>query len=166
MKDSMEEKSKTQKKKDALSLQKLGERLVGLSNDLINEIHLPPDLHDAVMDAKTIKKHGALKRQMQYIGSLMRKCDPGPIEEALHNLDAGNYRKAVEFQQLEHWRDELISGNDTLLDEIANVCPDCDRQRLSRLVRQARKEINEASPKASRALFRYLRSIRTAADQE
>jgi len=157
----MDEKSKTQKKKEALSLQKLGEQLVKLSNELLDDIKLPPEIYDAVMSARKLKSHGALRRQMQYIGTLMRKHDTSSIQEALHNLEAGNYRKALEFQELEQWRDELIAGSVTLIEEILKAYPDADRQKLSQLVRQARKEIkSDKPPHASRALFRYLRSVR------
>jgi ribosome-associated protein len=157
----MEEKSKTRKKKEALSLQELGERLVKLSNDLIDDMDLPTEVYDAVMFAKTLKKHGARRRQMQYIGTLMRKYDPSPIEKALHNLDTGNKRKAATFQELERWRDELIAGNGALMEEIIRTCPDAGRQQLSQLARQARKEMKSGKPpKASRALFRYLRDVR------
>ena len=157
----MDDKSKTQKKKEALSFQELGEKLVKLSNELIAEIKLPAEIYDAVKFAKTLKKHGALRRQLQYIGTLMRKYDPSPIQEFIHNLETGNYQKAVAFQELEHWRDELIAGNMTLMEEILKTCPDAGRQQLSQLVRQARKEVKiDKPPKASRALFRYLRSVR------
>lgn len=163
----MEEKSKTQKKKEALSLQKLGERLVGLSGELISDMNLPEELQEAVMAAKTIKKHGARKRQMQYIGLLMRKHDPSPVREALYNLDSGNERKAAEFQELERWRDELIRGNEKVLDEVVKNFSHADRQHLSRLIRQAQKEIRESKPpKASRALFRYLRDVREGSHPE
>ena len=156
----MEEKSKTQKKKEARSLQKLGEQLVKLSNELIDEIGLPAEIYDAVRSAKKMKQHGALRRQMQYIGTLMRKYDPSPIQEALQNLEAGNERKAMAFQELEHWRDELIAENMSLMEEILHTCPDADRQQLSQLVRQARKEMkSDKPPKASRALFRYMKNV-------
>lgn len=163
----MDEKSKTQKKKEAQDLQKLGERLVKLSNDLISDMVLPPEVYDAVMFAKTLKKHGALRRQMQYIGTLMRKYDPAPIQAALHNLDTGNERKAAAFQEMERLRDELIAGNVNLLDSIVKTCPDADRQQISQLVRQAQKEIKDNKPpKASRALFRYLRSFHDGTRQK
>jgi ribosome-associated protein len=165
-KKNMEEKSKTRKKKEALSLQELGERLVKLSNDLIGDMELPAEIYDAVMFAKTVKKHGARRRQLQYIGTLMRKYDPSAIQEALHNLDAGNERKATAFQKLERWRDELIAGNEALMEEIVRSCPDAGRQQLSQLARQARKEMKTGKPpKASRALFRYLRSVCKEAHQ-
>ena len=81
--------SKTQKKKAALSLQDMGARLVKLSNEQLKKIGLTEDILKAVNAAKTIKKHGPLDRQLQYIGSLMRKCDPTPIQEFLDALDKG-----------------------------------------------------------------------------
>ena len=81
--------SKTQKKQAALSLQDLGERLVKLSDELLHQIGLAEDILNAVKDAKAIKKHGPRDRQMQYIGSLMRKYDPAPVQEYLDALDRG-----------------------------------------------------------------------------
>jgi ribosome-associated protein len=79
--------SRTQKKKAALSLQDLGERLVKLSNEQLKLIDLPADVLAAVKAAKAITKHGPLSRQMQYVGKLMRKYDPAPVKERLDALD-------------------------------------------------------------------------------
>jgi len=79
--------SRTQKKKAALSLQALGERLVKLPDEQLDRIGLPADLLTAVKAAKTIKKHCPLNRQMQYIGSLMRLHDPAPVQNFLDVLD-------------------------------------------------------------------------------
>ena len=131
-----------------------------LSDDQVRDIDLPSEIYDAVTFARTIKSHGARKRQMQYIGALMRKIDTGPVQEAISNLDAGNYRKAMEFKRIEAWRDELVAGSNTLMEEILKECPDADRQHLTQLVRNARKEHEQSRPPgASRALFRYLREI-------
>jgi ribosome-associated protein len=81
--------SRTQKKKAALSLQDLGARLVKLTDEQLEQIGLAEDILRAVKLAKTIKKHGPLDRQMQYIGSLMRKFDPAPVQEFLDALDRG-----------------------------------------------------------------------------
>jgi len=81
--------SKTQKKQAALSLQELGERLVKLSDEQLKRIKLPENVLDAVRMAKTINKHNPLKRQMQYIGTLMRKHDPAPVREYLDSLEQG-----------------------------------------------------------------------------
>ncbi|MBS1127822.1 MAG: protein yjgA [Nitrospirae bacterium] len=83
----MEQTSRTRKKNAALALQELGERLVKLSNENIKLIDLPVALHQAVLLAKALKKHGPRDRQMQYIGALMRKCDPLPIQEALQRIE-------------------------------------------------------------------------------
>ncbi len=157
----MEQKSKTQRKKEAQSLQVLGEQLVKLSTERIEDIDLPVEIYNAVNFAKTIKKRGALKRQMQYIGTLMRKYDPEPVQEALHHIKLGSYKKSLDFEEIEKWRDELIAGNRMLIEEILKKCSDADRQQLTQLVRAARKEReNNNPPKASRTLFRYLQKIR------
>jgi ribosome-associated protein len=85
--------SKTQKKKAALSLQDLGGRLVKLSNEQLKQMDLPEDVLAAVKAAKAIKKHGPLSRQMQHIGSLMRKHDPAPVREFLDALERGTAGK-------------------------------------------------------------------------
>ena len=86
----MEPFSKTRKKKEALSLQALGEQLVTLSLEQLKGIDLPPVMYNAVVLAKTINKHGPRLRQMQYIGTLMRKYDPKPVQEALERLKKGS----------------------------------------------------------------------------
>jgi len=81
--------SKTQKKKAALSLQDLGERMVKLTDERLEQIGLAEDVLEAVKLAKTIKKHGPRDRQMQYVGTLMRKYDPAPVREFFDALDQG-----------------------------------------------------------------------------
>lgn len=156
----MEEKSRTQKKKEAEYLQELGEKLLKLSDEQMRDIDLPEAIFSAVKFAKTIKSHGARRRQMQYIGTLMRKIEVGPVQEALEHIEQGNLRKALEFKELEKWRDELIAGNKNLIEEILGKCPDADRQQLTQFVRQAVREMeNNKPPAASRALFRYLKAL-------
>ena len=158
----MDDKSKTQKKKEALALQELGEKLVKLSREQIEDIQLPEELHDAVTFAKTIKSRGALKRHMQFLGTLMRKIDAAPIQEAVDQIEQGDYRKAMIFKEIETWRDSLIDGNKMLLEDILSKHPDAERQKLNQLIRNAVKEREkEKSPRASRALFRYLAEIRS-----
>ena len=154
----MEQVSKTQKKKEALSLQAMGEQLVTLSSEQLKNMHLPVELLNAVTLAKSLKKHGALQRQMQYIGTLMRKHDPAPIQDALQRLEQGTRKQTEEHQQREKWRDELIAGNDLLIEEILIQLPHADRQHLTDLVQQARQEraVKNPIPKAARILFRYL----------
>ena len=154
----MEQLSKTQKKKAALSLQALGEQLVTLSAEQLKNMDLPMDMLNAVTLAKSLTKHGALQRQMQYIGTLMRKHDPAPIREALQRMEQGTRKQTEDHQQREKWRDELIAGNDQLIEEVLVQLPLADRQQLTDLVQKARQERAEKNPvpKAARTLFRYL----------
>lgn len=155
-----ERKSKTQMKNEVKALQKIGEQLVALSPDQLKTIHLPEELLTAVKNAHQISQHEAKRRQMQYIGKVMRKIDPEPIQKSLFNIQQGNYQKALSFKKIEKWRDELKEGNIEIIEEIINSCPNVQRQRLKQLARNARnpKETAKAS-KASRALFRYLKEI-------
>ena len=153
-----EEKSRSRIKGEMLALQKMGERLVGLSPVLIEKMDLPPDLKEAVFLARGLNKRGARRRQLQYIGSLMRRVNPEPIREALARIDQGQKKEAWAFQQTEQWRDRLIGGDDALIDELMKRFPHTNRQQLRRLTLSARKE-KERSPKAARALFRYLRAL-------
>ncbi|HAK60823.1 MAG TPA: ribosome-associated protein [Nitrospiraceae bacterium] len=154
----MEQVSRTQKKKAALSLLALGKQLVTLSSEQLRSIDLPVDLLDAVTVAKSLKKHGARHRQMQYIGTLMRRHDPAPIQDALRRIEQGTRAQTEDHRKREKWRDELIAGNDLLIEEILIQLPHTDRQQLTDLVQRARQEraAKNPVPKAARILFRYL----------
>nr|WP_083455975.1 ribosome biogenesis factor YjgA [Desulfosarcina cetonica] len=108
-----------------------------------------------------MRSHGARRRQMQYVGTLMRSVDVEPIEQALMDIEQGAYRQTQAFHRLEAWRDRLIDGDDALMAEILEDYPDADRQRLSQLVRNARKERGkeDAPARSARHLFRYLQGI-------
>lgn len=154
------EKSRTQLKKEAAALQKTGEKLVRLADDQLNRMKLPTALVEAIQAVRPMKSHGARRRQMQYIGTLMRRLDVAPIEQALMEIEQGAYRQAQAFHRIEAWRDQLVAGNDAVVDEILETFPDVDRQRLGQLVRSARKEKQrKAPPKSARNLFRYLKQL-------
>jgi ribosome-associated protein len=153
-------KSRTQKKNEARALQKLGEQLVALSPEQLAGIELSDELRRAVNEAATITSHGARRRQLQYIGTLMREFDPEPIQDALENIRYGDQQKLLAFKKIEKWRDELKEGNSALIEEILNNCPDAERQRLTQLARNARNEYEaQKGVKSSRILFRYLKQI-------
>lgn len=156
----VEQKSKSQVKREMHALQSLGEQLVDLSPNQIRKIEMPQDLREAVLFARTLKKSEAWRRQMQYIGTLMRNADPEPIREAVAEISRGRGIDAQLFQELEQWRKELIDGNDEFLGNALNHFPDADRKRLRHLALNARKEREgNKPPRASRALFRYLRDL-------
>lgn len=160
MVEATEYKSKSQAKREMLALQAIGERLVTLSTDQINRMNLPEDLREAVLFAKTLKKKEAWRRQMQYIGSLMRSADPEPIRKALDGIDRGLAYNAELFRELEQLRDGLVGNPDEFLGNTMSRFPGADRGRLNSLAAQARSEKEENKPpRASRALFRYLREL-------
>ncbi|MGD8252628.1 MAG: ribosome biogenesis factor YjgA [Desulfobacterales bacterium] len=156
-----ERKSKTRKKKDAHAAQQVGERLVDMPDEILARLQLPQGLLDALRFAKSLKKRGARRRQMQYIGTLMRHCDPLAIDASIAKAAARGGLKIGHHRQLEAWRDQLVVGDDALMERLLRRLPkQSDRDRLAALVQSARKEkADGAPPKHSRLLFRHLRSV-------
>lgn len=156
----MQDKSKSERKREITALQELGARLLELSNEQVREIAVPRELEEALLLARTLKSHGARRRHMQYIGVLMRKIDSEPIRTAINEIERGQKRKAREFRQIEQIRDSLLEGSDAVFEEIASRFPDTDIQKIRQLVRSSRKEEKEGRPpKHSRLLFKYLREV-------
>ncbi len=154
--------SKSQLKRDAHSLTELGKKLVQLDKGSLAKISLPNNLLDAINSAKNIRQHGALKRQLQYIGKLMRKTDCEPIQAA-YDAATNHYRADTkQLHVLENWRDRLLGEGDSALGELTDLYPDADRQHLRQLMRSAKKEhkLNKP-PRAARELFQYLKSLLT-----
>ncbi len=149
--------SKTRRKRDMHELQALGERLVALPAAQVDSMHLPADLALAVQEAKAITSHGARRRQMQYIGRLMREVDPAPIAERLAALDGHSAAAAAQHRRIELWRTRLLA-DDAALTEFAQEHPAADLQALRAAIRNARREQKEArAPRAFRELYRLLR---------
>ena len=155
--DIITEKSKSQLKREAHTLLELGRELTLLSTDELDQLPIPEPLLDAILTAKKINQHGGRKRQIQYIGKLMRQLDIEPLEEAMAQRQLKLKRETQRFHQIEQLRDGLIQGNDALFDDIMERYPSIDRQHLRQLIRNAQKESPPA--KASRNLFRYLRDL-------
>jgi len=158
--DQQQTPSKSQRKRDLDELKLLGHELLGFSDDALRQLLLPDTLLEALRTAQKIKAHGALKRQMQYIGKLLREIDDAPIRAAIEARDRQHATHTREFHRLEALRDHLLSGDGTALDEAMALFPLADRQLLRKLVRQARSEHEQNQPpRASRQLFRYLREL-------
>jgi ribosome-associated protein len=154
--------SKSQVKRDMLALQALGIEVVELTDAKFASIApiLPEKLRTAVADARTIRAHGGRKRQLQYIGRLMRQVDPEPIRDALAVWKRHSREQAVELHQLEAWRERLISEPEALHEYVA-AHPGTDTQRLRALIRNTREEqARNKPPKSYRELFRMLRDAR------
>ena len=153
----METISRTKKKKAAESLQAVGEKLVDLPEAQLEFLELPGDLKAAVRDARGMKSHGARRRQLQYIGRLMRHCDSDAVQEALDKLEARKNAERRRFKRVELWRDELVAGDDARLNWLKENFPDTDLQQLQHLVNCARGTARQMDAKeAARKLFRFL----------
>jgi len=154
-----EKPSKTQRKREMHELQGLGARLVELNPQQLDEIGLPEDLRDAVEFAQRTTKHEARRRQLQYIGKLMRSVDPAPIREKLKIWDGISVEHTARQHRVERWRDRLIE-DESALDELVREHPGIDARHLRALARKAREERAAGSPpRAYRELFRALRAI-------
>ena len=159
--------SKSQLKREMTALQKLGQRLVGLSRDKLAQLPLAERLHEAILEAQRITAHEGKRRQMQYIGKLMRDADAEAIAAQLNEWDNGSREHAAHFHELEHWRDRLLQGDTELTAFIARY-PATDAQHLRSLIRAARKEasantqLNEGQApqrKHFRALFQEIKNL-------
>jgi len=148
------------------ALQDMGEELVALEPKrlaaLAAEARLPEALVDAIHEARGITAWGARKRQLQYIGKLMREVDPEPIASRLDLLAHGRDAAAARLHALERWRDRLLAEPATL-DRLAAEFPGLDRSRFRALIHKARDErARGAAPRAFRELFRELKALRGA----
>lgn len=151
--------SKTQRKREVQALQDLGEELVALSADKLAGLELPPQLRDAVLEAKRISKFGALRRQMQYLGRLMREADADAIRSQLDVWKGTSVAETARLHAIERWRKRLIE-EDEALGELLERFPRADAQRLRTLIRNVKREAAAGKPPRSfRELFQELRQI-------
>jgi len=155
--------SKTKRKQEMTALQSLGARLVDLPESQIAELPMEENLREAVLEAKRITSHEAKRRQMQYVGKLMRKIDPEPLRERLEAMTGHSARAAAQHRRLEGWRERLLA-DDEALTAFAAEHPDADLQALRTLIRNARKEQKAAKPpRAYRELFRLIKECSSSA---
>lgn len=151
--------SKTKRKEAMHELRDLGAELVELSVGQLKRIELPENLMTAVRDCQKITAHGARRRQMQYIGKLMRGVDDAPIRAALALLRGESAAEVARLHRLERFRVRLMEDESTLT-EIANQWPEVDIQHLRQLRRNALKEQeNNKPPKSFRAIFQILKEL-------
>lgn len=151
--------SKTQRKKEMHELQALGAELVELAESQIAELQIPDALRAAVLEAKRIKTHEARRRQLQYIGRLMRDVDAGPIRAQLDALIGHSAQEAARHRRLESMREKLLAEDEALTAYVADHAG-ANLQALRTLIRNARREQKEGRPpRAYRELFRLLKAL-------
>lgn len=140
--------SKTDLKRESTELQGLGEALLDLRAGLFEPLGLPDKLVDAVAQAKRITNFEGKRRQMQFIGKLMRQLDEDSLQavrDALQVQQQGSAKEAAALHEAEGWRDRLIA-DDAALGQWLDTHPDTDSQQLRALVRQARKDAVPEKP--------------------
>jgi ribosome-associated protein len=148
--------SKTQLKKQMHDLQALGAELVELNDEQLASVELPERLRDAIHDARRMTKFEARRRQLQYIGKIMRDVDPEPIRSRLDAWKSVSRAHTARLHLLERWRTRLIE-DDTAITELMREYPHADAPRMRLLVRNIHRERETGQPpKHYRALFQLL----------
>jgi ribosome-associated protein len=160
--------SRTVRKKASHDLQELGEQLVLLPKSRLALIDMPESLRDAVEQYGNTRSFEGKRRQMQYIGKMMRNADPEPIREAVAAFQLGAARNTLALHQAERWRVELIA-DDEAVTRWAEDFPGSDMQQLRALIRSARKDAAEVPEKRNgrgfRELFQFVKAVLESADQ-
>jgi len=154
--------SKTRRKKQMLELQELGSQLAELPEAQVAAMALEPALEQAVLEARRMKSHEAKRRQLQYIGRLMREVDAEPIRARLAAIEGHSAQATARHRRLEAWRERLLA-DDQALTELATQYPQSDIQAVRTLIRNSRKEQKQGKPpRAYRELFRLLKAIESS----
>ncbi|MDP3559178.1 MAG: ribosome biogenesis factor YjgA [Legionellaceae bacterium] len=151
-------KSKSQKKRDADALQQLGVQLIDLSISKLDTLPLTDELRAAIVLAKSLKSHGAVRRQAQLIGKLMRAAESDAIIEAYQHLIAEEQGQVASFHQVEQWRERLLHEGKDALTEFIQKYPSTDVQQLRQHIKKAVDDHSKnTNTGASKALFRLIK---------
>lgn len=153
--------SKTKRKQECHDIQDMGSAIIGLSQQDLEKMQLPEDLQQAVEDARRMpQRGGALKRQKQFIGKLMRGMDTEEIARQLEQIQHAHDLNNAQFKRMEKWRDDILATGDDAINDFVNEYPMADRQNLRQLYRNAQRERQQNKPPAAaRQLFKYIREI-------
>ena len=170
-----DEATRTDLKRESTELQKLGEELLTLRADFMARLDLPEKLVEAVAECKRITNFEGIRRQMQFIGKLMRKLEDTKHDEiraALEEQHMPSAKETMILHQAEQWRDRLVADDDAVGQWIA-LSPSTDSQNLRALVRQARKDAKPEKPglaprhgRAYRDIFQLVREALTSAQEQ
>ncbi len=164
--------SKSQIKREMIARQELGEHLVALPRDRVRQLPVSEKLHEAILEAQRITAHEGKRRQIQYVGKLMRDAHIEPIQAMLAAWEGESLDQIAAFHQLELWRDKLLNSDDHFT-AFKNLYPEADAQHLRALIRAARKEVagnaallpgHEPQRKHFRALFQEIKRLQAAAN--
>jgi len=150
--------SKSQRKRDAHELLGLGKQLISMPESRLKRMPLDDDLRREVDFARSIRPHGARKRQMMTVGKMLRLRDNEELIDAVNDVAQKNRKENARFHHVEAWRDRLIEGGNDALSKLIEKNPEINAQTLGQLIRNANKESKLGKPpSASRKLFKLLR---------
>jgi len=152
--------SKSQRKRDAHELLDLARQMVAMTDARLRALPLDEELLAAIEFARTIKAHGAKKRQLMTVGKMLRQRDNQALLDAVHQADQKTRQANARFHHIESWRDRLCDGGDQDLSELLAQVPGENAQALRQLIRNARKEARlNKPPTSARKLFKLLREM-------
>lgn len=158
--------SKSQRKRDSDALQDLGKELITLSKERLSKIAMSDTLREAVHEAQRLTRNEAKRRQLQYIGKLMRSEDPAPIRTALDELAGLSSAANERMHRIERLRQQLLDDEGAALTLITAAHPHADLQHLRQLRRNALKEKEQARPpRAFREIFQFLKALDDEKDE-
>ena len=156
--------SKTRLKQQSHDLQKLGLALAALPDERLAKLELPERLHEAIAEFRRTRTHEGRRRQLQYVGKLMREVDAEPLHEAVAQATLGSARDTLLLHEAERWRDALLA-DDEAMTRWLQAHAHCDAQRLRSLVRAARRDAalppEQRNPRSHRELFQFIRPLLT-----
>jgi len=155
--------SKTQLKQKSHELQALGLAVSELSAERLAAIEMPDALRGAIVEFRRTRSHEGRRRQLQFVGKLMRAADEATLREAVAAATLGSARETLALHEAERWRAELVAGDDALARWL-QAHPDTDTQRLRSLVRAARRDAaamapEARQPKSFRELFQFIKPM-------
>ena len=152
--------SRNELKKQMQDLQELGEAVAALPVDRLDKLKIDERLRDAIDELRRTRSFEGKRRQVQYIGKLMKHENPEPLREAVASYRVGSATDTLALHQAEYWRDQLLAADDALANWVQEY-PDTDVQQLRSLVRAARKDAaltpEQRSGRAYRDLFKFIR---------
>ena len=158
--------SKSQRKREMLELQQLGEQLAQLPRARIDVLDVPDTLRDALREHSGLRSFEARRRHAQYIGKLMRKVDAQPLRQALADATGDSRAAVARMHALEDWRERLLS-DDAALAELVREHAGAPIQELRQCIRAARAERAAGKPpRHSRALYQHLKDLFDSSDHD
>ncbi|CAG2145526.1 hypothetical protein LMG19282_02771 [Cupriavidus campinensis] len=154
-------KSKSQRKRDMTALQDLGVELEALAKDRLARVPMPESLADAIHAARKINSHEGKRRQMQFVGKVMRGLDDDEVDAiraALEGFKGTSKAETARLHLIERWR-ELLLADDAMLTKFLGEHPSVDVQAVRNIIRNARKEREMGKPpKYFRELFQAVKT--------